>query len=72
MKWLKRFWAGHGERIVFGGIAFAFAVYFLGQPAQELKGAGMTIMIGLAMTAYNKSRGGSAAQKEQEKHYDTA
>ena len=61
MKWLKKFWDGHGERLIFGGIAFAFAVYFLGQTMPQLKGAGMTILIGLAMTAFNKARGGSSA-----------
>ena len=65
LSWLKKFWSGHGERMLFGSIAFAFAAYFMGQETQELKGAGLTIMIGLAMAAFNKARGGSAAPDEK-------
>lgn len=57
VKWLQEFWVEHGVRFIFGVIALAFAIYFIGQEASELKGAGMTIMIGIAMTSYNKMRG---------------
>ncbi|MGR9045612.1 MAG: hypothetical protein ACU83N_09970 [Gammaproteobacteria bacterium] len=63
-KWFRKFWGIHGNRLFFGGMALGFAFYFLGSPVAELKGAGLTIMIGLAMECYRQARGGTAEPED--------
>lgn len=61
-EWIKRFWNDHGDRIFFGAVATCFALGFVWLGARyellkELLGSGITILIGVAMLAYNKARG---------------
>ena len=53
-KWGVRFWADHGSRLIFGAIATAFGVAFYFMP--DMQGEAKTILIGVAMLAYNKAR----------------
>lgn len=69
VKWLKRFWTDHGERFVFGGLSLIFAVFFIFQKEPQLKGAGYAILVGLAMTCYNKARGGKPMDEEDPPPY---
>ena len=72
MDWNK-FLNVHGERIFFGGIATVMAIAFIAsglyiEDLGELKGAGITILIGVAMLCYNKARGnGKSPPGETEK-----
>ena len=54
MQWLSKFWNGHGERIVFMGIATAFGVgfWFL----TDMTGEAKTLLIAVATLALNKAR----------------
>ena len=64
----------HGERLIFGGLALVFALLFVGLacipfpikegPQATLFGAANTILIGLAMTCYNKARGSNGDYKD--------
>ena len=57
-EWFLKFWDRHGERTVFMFGATLFAVCFIVYDADgEIGAAGRTILIGVAMLAYNKSRG---------------
>ena len=61
MKWGERFWDNHGERLTFAAMAVIMACFFLivGMKNEELKefiGAGTTILIGVAMLFFNKTR----------------
>ena len=61
IKWLQGFWNSHGERMVFAFVATIFGVGFiiLGIKVPILKefiGAGTTILIGVAMLFFNKTR----------------
>lgn len=69
MEWFKHFWKIHGERHVYATYALIMAIGFIyfGHKYPDLKtfnGAGETILIGLAMYAFNKVRGNG---KEPEK-----
>ena len=54
MEWMKAFLANHGERLTFAVLALSLAgvMYFL-----ELDKEANTIIIGIAMLFFNKSRG---------------
>ena len=61
LTWLQRFWDNHGERLIFAAMAATMACGFLivGMKIEELKeftGAGTTILIGVAMLFFNKTR----------------
>ena len=61
IKWFQTFWENHGERIFFSSIASFFGVCFIitGTKVPALKefvGAGTTILIGVGMLFFNKTR----------------
>jgi len=53
--WLEKFWSAHGDRLIFASLAtiFGFVFYYL---MPDMKGEAKTILIGVAMLLYNKSR----------------
>ena len=74
MDW-TRFFEKHGERLFFGGLALLFCFLFIGlacinfpvkESGADWIGAAKTILIGLAMLAYNKCRSGETIIKEEE------
>ena len=54
MQWLSKFWATHGERLVFMAIATAFGIgfWFL----TDMTGEAKTLLIAVATLALNKAR----------------
>ena len=56
MEWATKFWGNHGERLTFAGLALFLAAImrFL-----ELSAESNTIIIGIAMLFFNKTRGTS-------------
>jgi len=64
MKWTIEFWNRHGERLTFAGLALSLAAImrFLGLSAES-----NTIIIGIAMLFFNKTRGTSEGGKEDAK-----
>ena len=52
--WATRFWADHGDRIVFMAIAGAFGVGFMS--LTDMTGEGKTLLIAVATLALNKAR----------------
>lgn len=62
-EWLEKFINEHGPRLFYGALSLCFAVGFIMyQPDGEIGAAGRTILIGLAMLCYNKSRGNGNAK----------
>ena len=59
-KWATEFWNDHGERLTFAGLALSLAAImrFLGLSSES-----NTIIIGIAMLFFNKTRGGKDATK---------
>ena len=69
--WIQKFWNDHGDRITFATIATVFAIGFIivgiKFPAlKEFVGAGTTILIGVAMLFFNKSRSPENVTKKEE------
>ena len=60
MKWATEFWNKHGERLTFAGLALSLAVIMR---YLELSAESNTIIIGIAMLFFNKTRGGNGATK---------
>ena len=60
MEWFTKFWGAHGERLMFAVFALLLAgvMYFL-----QLEKEANTIIIGVAMLCYNKSRGTNGKDK---------
>ncbi|MEW6427310.1 MAG: hypothetical protein AB1568_04665 [Thermodesulfobacteriota bacterium] len=56
-KWGRRFWTDHGDRLVFAAIATSFGIAFFCLP--DMRGEGKTLLVGVAMLAFNKARGTS-------------
>ena len=54
MEWSIKFWNSHGERLTFAGLALSLAAVmrYLGLSAES-----NTIIIGIAMLFFNKTRG---------------
>ena len=65
MEWLNKFWGAHGERIIFAVLALILAgiMYQI-----KLEKEANTIIIGVAMLCYNKSRGANGKNTEQIKN----
>ena len=71
LEWLKGFWNNHGERLVFAALAVIMALGFLvvglqNEALKEFVGAGTTILIGVAMLFFNKTRSETKPPKLQE------
>ena len=69
---MKEIWEKHKERLFYGGLALAFSFLFVVMACLDLPikeggadwvGAAKTILIGLAMLCYNKTRGQSPENK---------
>ena len=61
LTWMQRFWDNHGERLIFAALAITMATVFLivglqNDALKEFVGAGTTILIGVAMLFFNKTR----------------
>jgi hypothetical protein len=52
--WTQKFWNKHGDRLIFATLAAIFGIVFMWK--LNLKAEGKTILIGIAMLLYNKSR----------------
>ena len=71
LTWLQRFWDNHGERLIFAVLAIIMATVFLivglqNEALKEFVGAGTTILIGVAMLFFNKTRSETKPPKPQE------
>lgn len=68
MEWAKGFWEKHGDRLTFGGLALILSgvMYQI-----DLEKEANTIIIGIAMLFFNKSRGTSNGQVESTNSTDT-
>ena len=71
MDW-EAFYKNHGERLFYGGLSLLFCFMFIGiacidfpvkEAGADWIGAAKTIMIGLAMLCYNKTRSPKEAPK---------
>ena len=60
MEWFTKFWGTHGERMTFAGLALCLAAImrYIGLEAES-----NTIIIGIAMLLFNKSRGTNGKDK---------
>ena len=56
VKWFTSFWDAHGERLIFAFLATVFALAFW--KVFHWEEAAKTILIGIAMLLYNKTRTG--------------
>jgi len=54
MEWITKFWNSHGERLTFSGLALSLAAIMR---YLELQAESNTIIIGIAMLFFNKTRG---------------
>jgi hypothetical protein len=72
-QWFRKFWWVHGEIVIYGTVSTIFGVSFicLGSKCStlsDLKGAGMTILVGVAMYVFKKMQGnGKEPLKSEEK-----
>lgn len=64
-KWFLQFWGSHGDRIFFMTAALTLAfIFYVFMP--DMKAEAKTILIGIAMLCYNKSRGNERKKDEKE------
>ena len=62
MKWAIEFWNSHGERLVFATLALSLAVVMR---YITLEAESNTIIIGIAMLFFNKTRGTNGGSKNE-------
>lgn len=65
--WFKKFWYGHGERLIYALMAFVIAIGFLYSGQQALVESAPTILIGVVTLFFNKARGSSIEHQDEEK-----
>ncbi len=56
MEWFKRFWADHGDRLTFMGLATTGSIAMMGSGNDKLVSAGEVVLIGVVMLLYNYAR----------------
>ena len=62
MEWIVKFWNTHGERLIFATLALSLAAVMR---YITLEAESNTIIIGIAMLFFNKTRGTNGGSKNE-------